>query len=777
MRYFLFAIPVLFGVLVTPALACRLPPDILLTPAKPMLNALESDPKPFLQAMDTFAADLEACYDAPLEPLELAQIRNGAVKVRAGIDAVRAAAEARVRGNEIDFEGLLSSDLWQDLESLRVAGAYAQAWGSLAQAARQVSAEMRHQALEDAIGEMRALTLEFSQPVIVQRSMYGLATAQIEIGNVPTAVATLDQLKASLSRGGHVPLKTAVDAFYAEITAPDYTPPVVVTSAAAASGSQNSGSQISADNVAGGRLFEGKVHPKIISAAEQALNAGRSAAEISALLAPAFAGEPAMITAALNVLARDKTLMAAADYQPARALHIMDKTFTLGQFASARERWRDIKPYYTLLPPTLRRRVDYQLGVSLVNLNAPRRALPFLRAAHAGYDGRAQKNQVDKFIVLARLSSDGDPDADLLTLARRHETLPEITPKQPLTLDQVIALRARVVLARDAASRGQWRTADELLSGFLPDMPAYKMMTGMRVRLIARGVRHGEESGEPAAKRRKTARGGQVLYSLWRQAKCPPGCVPGDAVAVHRAAIDLAVKGPLDAAFFGEAYGAFQSAGGDVSRLTPVALSYLVGQRDAAGLLSLLEPADESGAAAVLGVWKKFLQDEVLGKASTNIPDTNIPDIETYGFLRDGLSGLQGRPAAVLREVLVQFNLAQNAPDEALRIADLLAQDFPRRPSAWYLRAEALRANARDVEAARALSSLARRTPADDPVGMGARVGLAAIFTDLDKKPTACAMVDKIFARPQAAQNWAKAVEVFPLLVQWEREARGCKSG
>ena len=60
---------------------------------------------------------------------------------------------------------------------------------------------------------------------------------------------------------------------------------------------------------------------------------------------------------------------------------------------------------------------------------------------------------------------------------------------------------------------------------------------------------------------------------------------------------------------------------------------------------------------------------------------------------------------------------------------------------------------------------------------MGARVGLAAIFTDLDKKPTACAMVDKIFARPQAAQNWAKAVEVFPLLVQWEREARGCKSG
>ncbi|GIR46390.1 MAG: hypothetical protein CM15mP55_3660 [Hyphomicrobiales bacterium] len=91
-----------------------------------------------------------------------------------------------------------------------------------------------------------------------------------------------------------------------------------------------------------------------------------------------------------------------------------------------------------------------------------------------------------------------------------------------------------------------------------------------------------------------------------------------------------------------------------------------------------------------------------------------------------------------------------------MRIADLLAQEFPRRPSAWYLRAEALRVNDRDLEAARALSSLAKRTPPDDPVGMGARVGLAAIFTNLGEKPKACAMMEKIFARAAGGPKLAE---------------------
>ena len=64
-------------------------------------------------------------------------------------------------------------------------------------------------------------------------------------------------------------------------------------------------------------------------------------------------------------------------------------------------------------------------------------------------------------------------------------------------------------------------------------------------------------------------------------------------------------------------------------------------------------------------------------------------DEARYVFLRDGLSELQGRPIANLYEALVHINLARNAAAEALRIADPLAQEFPRRPSAWYLRAEA----------------------------------------------------------------------------------------
>ena len=129
--------------------------------------------------------------------------------------------------DELNFEELLSSDLWQDLESLRVAGAYALAWANLSRATREISAETRRRAMRGATEDMRALTLEFSHPVIVQRAMYGLATAQIEGGDVPAAIATLEQLKASLVRGGQKTLQEAVDLFYAEITAPGYIPPIL----------------------------------------------------------------------------------------------------------------------------------------------------------------------------------------------------------------------------------------------------------------------------------------------------------------------------------------------------------------------------------------------------------------------------------------------------------------------------------------------------------------------------------------------------------------------
>ena len=119
----------------------------------------------------------------------------------------------------------------------------------------------------------------------------------------------------------------------------------------------------------------GTVDREILRAAEQALGEGKTAAEITALLAPAFDGSPAMIAAALEFLARDKKLLAAADYPPVNAVHRMDVGFARRQFATVRESWRIVKPYYSLLPAKLKRGVDYQLGVSLVNLNEAARAL------------------------------------------------------------------------------------------------------------------------------------------------------------------------------------------------------------------------------------------------------------------------------------------------------------------------------------------------------------------------------------------------------------------
>ena len=754
MRLFFPAFSIFCLAVIAPAEACRLPPKSLLVSPEKILGALDTQAQPLLKAMDDFAGDIEACYDAPLGLLEMAEIRDGAATLRDHMDAVRGGAEARVRGDELNFEELLSSDLWQDLESLRVAGAYALAWAQLSRATREIGAEARRKALLDATEDMRALTLEFSHPVIVQRAMYGLATAQIEGGNVAAAIATLEQLKSSLGRGGQKSLEEAVDLFYAEITTPGYTPPVL---------SKGFTDTLAQDLT----QMPGTVDREILRAAEQALGEGKTAAEITALLAPAFDGSPAMIAAAFEFLARDKKLLAAADYPPANAVHRMDVGFAGRQFATVRESWRIVKPYYSLLPAKLKRGVDYQLGVSLVNLNEAARALPFLRAARAGYGAREQREQVDKFIALARLSADTDPDGELLELAQRHQKVPEIGPDQSLTLDHVIALRARVLLARHAAVQGKWRKADKLLSGFLPHMPAYKMLTGMRVRLIARQVSDGLKTGEAAANLQKTARGGQAIYTIWRQSNCPPGCVAGDDVPVHRAAVNLAINGGLSTEFFDTAYAAFDLAGGDVVQLAPTAMAYLVAQGDGPGLIALLEPADEAQAKRILGAWKAYLRE---------LQETDM-DEARYVFLRDGLSELQGRPIANLYEALVHINLARNAPAEALRIADLLAQEFPRRPSSWYLRAEALRVNDRDLEAARALSSLAKRTPPDDPVGMGARVGLAAIFTNLGEKPKACAMMEKIFARSQAVQNWQKATDVFPMLTAWERQARACALG
>ena len=195
-------------------------------------------------------------------------------------------------------------------------------------------------------------------------------------------------------------------------------------------------------------------------------------------------------------------------------------------------------------------------------------------------------------------------------------------------------------------------------------------------------------------------------------------------------------------------------------------MAYLVAQGDGPGLIALLEPADEAQAKRILGAWKAYLRElqESLDEAR-------------YVFLRDGLSELQGRPLPICMRRCAD-NLARNAPAEALRIADPLAQEFPRRPSAWYLRAEAC-ASMTATSKRRAPSSLAKRTPPDDPVGMGARVGLAGNFHKPGEKPKARAMMENIRA-VAGGPKLAEGSRCISMLAAWERRrglARRVSSG
>ena len=70
--------------------------------------------------------------------------------------------------------------------------------------------------MRQALAAMRSLTFEFKHPVLVQRAMYGLATAQIEVSDVATAKQTLERLRQSLQHslkaGGSAEFKNAIDA-------------------------------------------------------------------------------------------------------------------------------------------------------------------------------------------------------------------------------------------------------------------------------------------------------------------------------------------------------------------------------------------------------------------------------------------------------------------------------------------------------------------------------------------------------------------------------------
>lgn len=757
---FFAALCVVAGLVIMPmrGVACEAPPVALKMPQEKLRAALHDTPEPLLAEIDAYSIAMEACYDSLLGPLELRPLAQQAEALSLHMQDMRKAAQDDVRDDEFAYEDLLSSDHWAHIEAMRVAAAYAHAWGQLAMAVRHVSANDKRAALQQAEASLRQLSFEFKHPQLVQRAMYGLATAQIEGGQLAAAKASLTRLQASLKRGGNGDFARAVTAFKNRISDPSYVPPPALFVMDA-----------QADKPSLDTAGVGKGGMGAVDLARQAVRDGRSAADITALLRPALSGDEAALRAALDLISRDQLLLAAMDYEPGQSLRVMQLAFAGGQYGQLKAAWAGVKPFYPHLPLGLKRRVDYQLGVALLNLNELDRAIAHLWQARKSLgeaDNSPQAVLIDKLIALAQLSYDTPPDATRLALAQSFQNiaLPQPagadTPEaaMPPPLDVALLLRARVVLARHEAGQKNWQAADQWLTGIGPDMPAYQLFLGMRVRLLAEAVKAQKDD----AARNKTARGAFQLYRLWQDSLCPPGCLSGNRLAVHRAAIALAMDGDLAPEAFGAAYGAFAAADGDTRPLITPAIDYLVSARAATRLAQILEPPQEADAGFVLGQWKKYLAEQA--------------DMATaYDWLATALVDVQGRPQAVLLEALMTHDLAQDMPMRALAHAEKLAANFPRRPSAWFFRAAVLAANQRHMEGARALASLAGRTPADDPVGMGARLGLAALFIELERRDQACAMRAKIFSRPQAGEVWQTAVTAFPLLHGWhEATQQGC---
>ena len=749
MRFHLFA----FGLLVaafsaSAARACDAPPPALLVAEDKLRAQLREAPEPILAQMDAYSIAMEACYDSVLGPLELAPFAKQAAALSAHMAGLRRAAEDEVRGDEFAYEDLLASDYWGHIEALRVAAAYGEAWGQLAMAVRHISAEDKKTGLRAAQEALRQLTLEFKHPQLVQRAMYGLATAQIEGGQLADAKASLERLQSSLKRGGSKDFTRAVNDFHARISDPAYRPPPLLFGAPKPVGTKTRAQTTGAQ---GGMAA--------VELARQALREARSAEEITALIRPALSSDEVALRAALDLLSRDQLLLEAMDYEPGQSLRVMRLAFASGQYGQLRAAWAGVKPFYPHLPIGLKRRVDYQLGVALLNLGELERAITHLWAARQSLNDGPQATLIDKLIALAQLSFDSPPDAARLALAQSFQDLalppaPAAGGPQadaPPPLDVALILRARVVLARHAALQKDWQAADKWLSGIGPDMAGYRLFLGMRVRILAEAVK----AEEKAEARAKTARGAHALYRLWQNSACPPGCLTGDRAAVHRAAVALSIDGNLPPEAFGLAFGSFVAEGGDARPLMKRALSFLITAQDAVRLMQLLEPADEAQAGYVLGQWKKHLVEEV-------------DMVRAYDWLASALNELQGRPQAVLLEALIAHDLQTDRAPKALPHAEKLAADFPRRPSAWFYRAAVLAANDRTLEGARALASLAGRTPADDPVGMGARLGLAALFVELERREQACAMRAKIFSRPQSGDLWQIALGAFPMLGAWQ---------
>ena len=140
--------------------------------------------------------------------------------------------------------------------------------------------------------------------------------------------------------------------------------------------------------------------------------------------------------------------------------------------------------------------------------------------------------RLDKLIVLARLSLDKVPDAAAHCLGQKYMRPPKAAEKQRAiddalptpeeALDEMLDLRARIVLARHAATQADWAAADGFLTGIGPTQPAYQLFLGMRVRLLAEAVRGRMKKGESAKAVRSGARRAYSLPAMARQ-RVPAG--------------------------------------------------------------------------------------------------------------------------------------------------------------------------------------------------------------------------------------------------------------
>ena len=71
------------------ALACGAPPHLLTAPPQQILRGLEKNNAPYLAAMDDYSIAMEACYDGPQGPLELAPHMKAAQTLHINITAMR----------------------------------------------------------------------------------------------------------------------------------------------------------------------------------------------------------------------------------------------------------------------------------------------------------------------------------------------------------------------------------------------------------------------------------------------------------------------------------------------------------------------------------------------------------------------------------------------------------------------------------------------------------------------------------------------------------------